>query len=125
MSFAATIASKIIKIQVALKKGLKIKMKRDEWMLNGDSIDFKTFEKPTKKIEIQKNIERETREEIIKERTIKPLSTESVDSQRKYEFGDKGSNWRMMKLKRVYEIAKETNQKVEVVALERFGVKLF
>jgi hypothetical protein len=100
-------------------------MKRDEWMLNGDSVDFKTFEKPTKKMEVQKNLERETREKIIQERTIKPLLTESVDSKRKYEFGDKGSNWRMMKLKRVYEIAKETNRKVEDVALDRFGVKLF
>ena len=40
---------------------------------------------------------------------------------RDYEFGDKGSNWRMMKLRRVYEIADEESRSIEDVALERFG----
>ncbi|KAI8925041.1 CwfJ C-terminus 1-domain-containing protein-like protein [Entophlyctis helioformis] len=40
---------------------------------------------------------------------------------RKFEFGDKGANWRMMKLKRVFDIAKEDGLKVDDVALERYG----
>jgi hypothetical protein len=40
---------------------------------------------------------------------------------RNYEFGDKGSNWRMMKLRRVHEIADEESRSIEDVAVERFG----
>ncbi|KAI5122459.1 hypothetical protein M0805_008770 [Coniferiporia weirii] len=35
--------------------------------------------------------------------------------------GDPGSNWRMMKLRRVFEAAEEEGKPVEEVALERFG----
>ena len=40
---------------------------------------------------------------------------------RKYEFGDKGSSWRMMKLKRVFEMAERESLPVEEVALERYA----
>lgn len=40
---------------------------------------------------------------------------------RKYEFGDKGSSWRMMKLKRVFESAERECLPVEELALERYG----
>jgi hypothetical protein len=40
---------------------------------------------------------------------------------RKYEFGDKGSSWRMIKLKRVFELAERESLAVEEVALERYG----
>ncbi|KAG1837591.1 CwfJ C-terminus 1-domain-containing protein-like protein [Suillus tomentosus] len=35
--------------------------------------------------------------------------------------GGPGSNWRMMRLRRVYETAEEENKPIEEVALERFG----
>lgn len=38
-----------------------------------------------------------------------------------YTFGDAGSKWRMMKLKRVYEFAKDEGRTIESVALERYG----
>lgn len=39
----------------------------------------------------------------------------------KYTFGDAGAQWRMTKLKAVYRQAEETKQKVEDIAIERFG----
>ncbi|ORY13722.1 CwfJ C-terminus 1-domain-containing protein-like protein [Clohesyomyces aquaticus] len=38
-----------------------------------------------------------------------------------YTFGDAGSQWRMTKLKAVYNTAKETGRSIEDVALERYG----
>ncbi|PTB68132.1 hypothetical protein BBK36DRAFT_49644 [Trichoderma citrinoviride] len=38
-----------------------------------------------------------------------------------YTFGDAGSKWRMTKLKAVYNIAEETGQPVEEIALKQFG----
>ncbi|KAJ3081426.1 hypothetical protein HK102_002350 [Quaeritorhiza haematococci] len=40
---------------------------------------------------------------------------------RSYEFGDAGSSWRMMKLRKVYETAEFEGRNVEEVALERYG----
>ncbi|KAJ3020797.1 hypothetical protein HKX48_000178 [Thoreauomyces humboldtii] len=40
---------------------------------------------------------------------------------RKYEYGDGGSNWRMMKLKRAYEAAEEEDRDIEEIAEERYG----
>jgi len=42
----------------------------------------------------------------------------------KYTIGDAGSKWRMMKLRRVYEMAEEEGKPVEEIALMRYGVKL-
>ncbi|TPX47819.1 hypothetical protein SeLEV6574_g02444 [Synchytrium endobioticum] len=49
-------------------------------------------------------------------------SEESAAKRRKYEYGDAGSGWRMMKLDRVSAIAKEDGRSLEEVALERYGV---
>jgi hypothetical protein len=56
--------------------------------------------------------------EIREEREIKPIES---NKKRKYEFGDKGSSWRMMKLQRVFDTAKEEKRSVEAVALDRYG----
>ncbi|KAJ3185096.1 hypothetical protein HDU87_002662 [Geranomyces variabilis] len=47
--------------------------------------------------------------------------SEEASSARRYEFGDGGSNWRMMKLKRILEAAQEEGRDVEEIALERYG----
>ncbi|KAI9303435.1 CwfJ C-terminus 1-domain-containing protein-like protein [Cunninghamella echinulata] len=39
------------------------------------------------------------------------------------KYGDAGSNWRMMKLKRVFEQAEDEKRSVEEVGLERYGSK--
>lgn len=38
-----------------------------------------------------------------------------------YEFGDRGSDWRMMKLRSLREAAHETGREIEDLALERYG----
>lgn len=43
----------------------------------------------------------------------------------KYTIGDAGSKWRMMKLRRVYEMAEEEGKPVEEIALMRYGVNIF
>ncbi|KAJ3144842.1 hypothetical protein HDU89_007729 [Geranomyces variabilis] len=48
-------------------------------------------------------------------------SKSEAPSARRYEFGDGGSNWRMMKLKRILEAAEEDGRDVEEIALERYG----
>jgi hypothetical protein len=49
--------------------------------------------------------------------TIEKPAEHTVD----YTFGDQGSQWRMMKLRRVYKEAEESGRKVEDVAIERYG----
>ncbi|KXS14970.1 hypothetical protein M427DRAFT_155632 [Gonapodya prolifera JEL478] len=44
-----------------------------------------------------------------------------IAKQKEIEFGDAGSAWRMMKLRKCYEMAKEEGRSVEEVALERYG----
>ncbi|KFH44275.1 Pre-mRNA-splicing factor-like protein [Hapsidospora chrysogenum ATCC 11550] len=46
-----------------------------------------------------------------------PPARRTVD----YEFGDKGSSWRMTKLRTVFTASEETGRPVEEVALERYG----
>ncbi|RUO96793.1 hypothetical protein BC936DRAFT_141439, partial [Jimgerdemannia flammicorona] len=45
----------------------------------------------------------------------------SEDQRQSVRFGDSGSNWRMMKLKRVMEQARESGRSVEEVGLEKYG----
>ena len=65
-------------------------------------------------------IDRELNPDFNAERKSADLE-ESSPLARKYEFGDKGSSWRMMKLKRVFERAERDSLSVEDVALERYG----
>ena len=46
--------------------------------------------------------------------------SEPIPAKKSYEFGDRGSSWRMMKLKRVFEIAAEEKKPVDEVAMERY-----
>ena len=44
-----------------------------------------------------------------------------MTKKRKFEFGDAGSAWRMLKLRKTKEIAEEEGRRVEDVAMERYG----
>lgn len=104
--------------------------KRDAWMVQSEQDAFEfTHSSATKQagtthiattkpdytpIIHKKELNTQFREgKVIDEYTAEDTPT--------YTFGDSGSNWRMMKLKRVYEIAEETGESAEKVALERFG----
>lgn len=41
-----------------------------------------------------------------------------------YEFGDLGSNWRMMKLNRIFEAAKESEKSLIDIVKERYGTEI-
>jgi hypothetical protein len=87
--------------------------KRDDWMLGTlDSL------LPNNKPEKPKIRE-------ISSREINPmLKKQPVPIGPAILFGDKGSGWRMMKLKKVFEIAESEKRSVEQVALERYGVSI-
>ncbi|EPY50831.1 complexed with Cdc5 protein Cwf19 [Schizosaccharomyces cryophilus OY26] len=56
----------------------------------------------------------DTTREVIDEQPAKSQRLE-------YIIGDNGSRWRMMKLRRVFDMAKDSHRPVEDVALERYG----
>ncbi|KAJ3258274.1 hypothetical protein HK103_003755 [Boothiomyces macroporosus] len=95
--------------------------KRQGWMLDpqNEMTDvFRASGREKTNREIERERQQQESERIRKEREIKPIE----NSSRGYEYGDKGSSWRMMKLKRVFDIAKEEGVSVEKIALERYGV---
>ena len=105
-------------------------LKRDSWMIQSEQDAFQFTQsratkqpgtthiattRPDYKPIIHKN---ELNTQFKEGKLIDEYMAEGAPT---YTFGDSGSNWRMMKLKRVYEIAEETGESVEKVALERFG----
>lgn len=44
------------------------------------------------------------------------------EKKKSIKFGDAGSNWRMMKLKRTMEQAKDEGRPLREVGIERYGV---
>lgn len=91
---------------------------RPEWMLEGDL--FKTKEREKSKRDTEREIKQEQSKDFLKKVTIVPVD-HPVSL---YQYGDKGSNWRMMKLKRVYEMAEEQGDTIEEMGIDRFGVRL-
>ncbi|KAJ3335378.1 hypothetical protein HDU91_002210, partial [Kappamyces sp. JEL0680] len=100
---------------------------RQSWMVHdapsqveSEPSDIMSIIKTAGKGKSEREKQREERErmqqEIASERAIK-----DIKENKKFVFGDKGSNWRMMKLKRVFETAKEMQLDVQDVALERYG----
>ncbi|KAF8422027.1 cell cycle control protein cwf19 [Tirmania nivea] len=110
---------------VAAKKRV---LKRDTWMVQAeqDAFDF-TQRGPAKQPESShREATKPDYAPIIHKMELNTQLSRSLDEYKSddtsaYTFGDSGSNWRMMKLKRVYEVAEETGKSVEEVALEKFG----
>ncbi|KAH6597949.1 hypothetical protein BASA50_004104 [Batrachochytrium salamandrivorans] len=124
---------------------------RPDWMVQDELVDmFGLKEAPSvrkSEKQIQKEADDARRLAIRKERELNPTyfadsgnnvdgsavttpNTTTVaasvpapvsDDKRAYSFGDRGANWRMMKLKRVFDLSKEEGLSVESVALERYG----
>jgi hypothetical protein len=106
-------------------------IKRDDWM--GGS--FESIGKERKRRDPDKLQDHELTPKELADRQKKAaridrelnpdfktgVQTDNVSTIRKYEFGDKGSSWRMMKLKRVFEMAERDSLPLEQVALERYG----
>ncbi|KAJ3032965.1 hypothetical protein HK097_005015, partial [Rhizophlyctis rosea] len=117
-----------------------VSVQREDWMSGAD--DFSNFARKrgleeVEKEETEKDREEKRRKAIRAQRELNPYfkdggsghppsdqPTETVTSappSRSYQFGDNGANWRMMKLKRVYETAEAEKRSVDDVALERYG----
>ncbi|KAJ0425194.1 CwfJ C-terminus 1-domain-containing protein-like protein [Aspergillus carlsbadensis] len=54
-------------------------------------------------------------------KALEEIENEPAAHEVNYTFGDRGSGWRMTKLKGVYREAEESGRHVEEVAIERFG----
>ncbi|KAL2794751.1 CwfJ C-terminus 1-domain-containing protein-like protein [Aspergillus keveii] len=54
-------------------------------------------------------------------KALEEIENEPAAHEVNYTFGDRGSGWRMTKLKGVYREAEESGRAVEEVAIERFG----
>ncbi|KAF8542706.1 CwfJ C-terminus 1-domain-containing protein-like protein [Trichophaea hybrida] len=109
--------------------------KRDEWMMapSADFIDYtqKGVRKPSPKLTakpdyrpiIHKN---ELNAQLVAGKSLDEYADDTNATGVQYTFGDSGSNWRMTRLKRLYEAANEKGVTVEELALERYGdLRLF
>ncbi|TGZ82872.1 hypothetical protein EX30DRAFT_339137 [Ascodesmis nigricans] len=108
--------------------------KRDAWMLEPSALDIDYTQRGSRKKTppktstpdyapiIHKN---ELNKQLVAGKSLEEYTAPSTDAVT-YTFGDEGSKWRMSKLRRVYEFAKEEGRTVDDVALERYGdLKLF
>jgi len=113
----------------------EVSAKRDEWMVepSADFIDYtqrgvrqpsppaKLAVQPDYRPVIHKN---ELNQQLREGKSLDEYADDEnalKEGEFAYTFGDSGSNWRMMKLKRCYEAAKESGVDLEAVALERYG----
>lgn len=103
-------------------------LKRDTWMVQDgqDAFDFTQRGAALQPQSSHREAIKPDYAPIIHKMELNTQLGKSLDEYKSgdtsaYTFGDSGSNWRMMKLKRVYEVAEETGKSVEEVALERFG----
>lgn len=103
-------------------------LKRDTWMVQAeqDAFDFTQRSAIKQPGPSHREATKPDYAPIIHKMELNTQLGKSLDEYKSddtptYTFGDSGSSWRMMKLKRVYEAAEETGKSVEEVALERFG----
>lgn len=104
-------------------------LKRDSWMTEpaADFVDY-----------TQKGAQKSTPQPVVKPDYRPPIHKNELNSQLRegksvteyaqdtndgagYTFGDEGSKWRMIRLKRVYQAASEDGKCLESVAIERYG----
>ncbi|KAI8841366.1 hypothetical protein BC829DRAFT_12933 [Chytridium lagenaria] len=116
-----------------------------DWMMAPDLNPFRTVEKNTDND--SRVLEAQRKQAIAKERELNPffahggagLPTDKDEGasdslrlnlyyaqlleppRKTKQFGDSGSNWRMIKLRKVFEITEREGRPLEEVALERYG----
>lgn len=104
-------------------------LKRDSWMTEpaADSVDYtqkgaqKSTPRPLVKPDylpaIHKN---ELNSQLREGKSVAEYAQDTNDSAG-YTFGDEGSKWRMIRLKRVYQAGNEDGKCLESIAIERYG----
>lgn len=102
---------------------------RDAWMTAPSALEVEHVHRPQKE---KTPPPKEAPVRVVHDREINkdldlgaidPSDADMLPTERKidYKFGDRGSQWRMMKLKSVYTAAEQTGRAVDDVALERYG----
>ena len=106
---------------------------RDSWMtapsaLNIDytqrgakKVEIKPPPKPDYHLKIHKNELNRHLQDLADGKTLDDIDDEEAQHDVSYTFGDSGAQWRMTKLKAVYNLAEQSGRSVDEIALERFG----
>ena len=106
---------------------------RDSWMTAPSALDIDYTQRGTKKVEkappptpdydlkIHRNELNHHLQDLADGKKLDDIEDETTQHSVSYEFGDSGSQWRMTKLKAVYNLAEQDGRPVEHVAIERFG----
>lgn len=104
-------------------------LKRDSWMTEptADFVDYtqkgaqKSAPQPVAKPDYRPAIHKnELNTQLREGKSVDEYAQDTNDGVG-YTFGDEGSKWRMIRLKRVYQAAGEDGKDLESVAIERYG----
>ena len=107
-------------------------LERDSWMTAPSALDVEHIHRPRPKTPPKSppKPSREIHSRELNSQHLQALNdgavveeTASAPAQRSvtYTFGDKGSSWRMTKLRTVFEASEESGEPVEKIALDRYG----
>ncbi|KAK5956215.1 Pre-mRNA-splicing factor cwf19 [Knufia fluminis] len=110
-------------------------VKRDSWMEAPSAFDVEHVQRkrkeasPPKQGTLGQEFEMKLHEKELNHhlkdlqngRELDELEDEEAQHEGDYTFGDRGSSWRMTRLKAVYRQAEESGRPVEEVAMERYG----
>ena len=106
---------------------------RDSWMTAPSALDIDYTQRGVKKVEskpppkpdydlkIHKNELNHHLQDLADGKKLDDIEDEEAQHNVSYKFGDSGAQWRMTKLKAVYNLAEQSGRAVDEVALERFG----
>lgn len=104
-------------------------LKRDSWMTEpaADFVDYtqkgaqKSAPQPITKPDYRPAIHKNELNTQLREGKSVSEYAQDTNNGVGYTFGDEGSKWRMIRLKRVYQAASEDGKSLEAVAIERYG----
>ncbi|KAH7367642.1 cell cycle control protein cwf19 [Plectosphaerella cucumerina] len=105
-------------------------LKRDDWMTAPSAIDIDYVQRrqkektpPPKEAPVRVVHSREINKDFDEVQAGHDADEDASTAARKvdYKFGDRGAQWRMMKLASVYTLVDQTGRSVDDVALEKYG----
>jgi hypothetical protein len=109
------------------------KIVRDSWMTAPSGLDIEYTQKVVKKdvktlpprpdydLKIHKNELNHHLQDLANGESLEDIKNEEVQDDVPYTFGDSGAQWRMTKLKAVFNQAEQSGRPVDEIAIERLG----
>jgi hypothetical protein len=106
---------------------------RDSWMTAPSALDIDYTQRGAKKVDkapppkpdydlkIHRNELNHHIQDLADGKKLDDIEDEEAQHEVSYTFGDSGAQWRMTKLKAVYNLAEQSGRPVDEIALERFG----